>query len=265
MNAPTTASLLFNWDPPRARNLAITGFLITSLAAHAACLYLFQVVYPPTVSLTPPPQRVNLISANSEEGATLLRRIEAEDPALVSTTRRPSDVKRYLFGKVEHIPFHFASEPALQAAPPQIVDLRVPSAQPPGPVPAPRRAPPKPIEVAPTKVTFSNELDRLGQPKVVPTNFKTSAHEPPQNSQFRIAVDGWGAVRYCFVLISSGDGGLDEQARDHLALCRFPVQPVASGAEGSTSYRESLVWGIATIEWGNDVAAASTKSTPTAP
>src|SRR5437763_10960426 len=145
MNASTTAPLLFNWDAPRRRNLAITGFLIVSFAAHAACFYLFQIVYPPTVSLTPAPQRISLIGSNSEQGATLLRWVDAEDPALVSTTRRPSDAKRYLLGKVEHIPSYFAIEPALQAAPPLNVDLRIPSAQPAGPVPTGTRLSPKPI------------------------------------------------------------------------------------------------------------------------
>jgi len=265
MNASTAAPLLFNWDPPRGRNLAITGFLIASLGAHAACFYVFQIVYPPTVSLTPAPKRVNLIGANSEQAVTLLRWLDAEDPALVSTTRRPPYMRRREIGKVEHIPSYSASEPALKEAPPLTVDLRVPSAQPPGPVPAAARAQPSPIGVTPTKVTFSNELDRIGQPKFVPTKFKASAHEPPQNAQFRIAVDEQGTVRYCFILSSSGDAALDEQAREHLALSRFPARLVLSGAEGSTSDGNSLVWGMATIEWGNDVAAANAKPTPGAP
>src|SRR5437764_799007 len=265
MNASTTAPLLFNWDAPVRRNLAITGFLIASFAAHAACFYLFQIVYPPTVSLTPAPQRINLISPNSEQGATLLRWIDAEDPALASTTRKAPDARRYLLGKVQHIPSYFASEPALKEAPPLTVDLRVPSAQPPGPVPAPLRARPKSIGVVPTKVTFSNELDPLGQPKFVPTNFKSSTREPPQNAQFRIAIDRQGAVVYCFSLTSSGDAALDEQAREHLALCRFPGRPVLSGVEGSTSAGDTLLWGIATVEWGNDIAPPGAKPTPTAP
>src|SRR5204863_4987068 len=135
MNASTGAPLLFNWEAPRGRNLAIIGFLIASLAAHAAGFYLFQVVYPPTVSLIPAPQRVNLISANSEQGATLLRWVDAEDPALASTTRRPSDAKRYLLGKIEHVPSYFEREPALKEAPPPTADRRIPSTQAPGPVP----------------------------------------------------------------------------------------------------------------------------------
>src|SRR6266480_8166432 len=152
MSAETATPLLFNWGAPRRRNLALIGFLTASFAAHAACFYLFQIVYPPTVSLAPAPQRVNLISANSEQGATLLRWIDAEDPALASTTRKAPDARRYLLGKIQHIPSYFASEPALKEAPPLTVDLRIPSAQPPGPVPAPLRARAKPIGVVPTQV-----------------------------------------------------------------------------------------------------------------
>ena len=257
MNASTTASLLFDWQAPRDRNLAIIGFLVASLAAHAAGFYLLQIVYPPTVSLTPAPQRVNLISANSEQGATLLRWIDAEDPALASTTRKGADARRYLLGKVQHIPSYFAREPALQEAPPLIIDLRIPSAQPPGPVPAPLRARPKPIGVAPTKVTFSNEQGQLGQPKFASTDFKGSTREPPQNAQFRIAVDAGGAVVYCFSLTSSGDAVLDEQARKHLTLGRFPGRTTSAG--------DALVWGIATVEWGNDIVEPAAKPAPPAP
>src|SRR6266480_7315606 len=161
MSAETATPLLFNWGAPRRRNLALIGFLVASFAAHVACFYLFQIVYPPTVSLTPAPQRVNLISANSEQGATLLSWIDAEDPALAFTTRRPSDAKRYLLGKIQHVPSYSATEPALKEAPPLIVDLRIPSAQPPGPVPTNFRPSAQPAGLALTKISFSDELNRL--------------------------------------------------------------------------------------------------------
>ena len=106
-----------------------------------------------------------------------------------------------------------------------------------------------------TRVTFSSELQLLGGAQFVPASFKTSTSDTPQNAQFRIAVDPQGAVVYCFNLASSGDASLDELARQHLALARFPAR----------SPGEPIVWGIATIEWGNDVTAANTKSTPSAP
>jgi hypothetical protein len=257
MNA-TAAPLLFNWDAPRRRNLAITGFLLASIAAHLACFYLFQIVYPPTVSLTPAPERVNLISANSEQGETLLRWIDAEDPALATTTRRPSEARRYLLGKIEHIPSYSSIQPMLQAAPPMNVDLRIPSAQTVGPVRTISRVAPRPAGVVATRVTFSRELEAFGQPNFAVAKFQRSGTEPPQNAQFRIAVDSQGVVRHCFPLNLSGDPALDEQARKHLALCRFPGRSTSANAD-------DLVWGIATIEWGNDVEAATEPATSRTP
>jgi TonB family protein len=157
--------------------------------------------------------------------------------------------------KLEHVPSYFATEPALKDVPPLVVDLRIPSAQPPGMVPVTRRQSPKPAGLFATTVVFSGDLPQLGPAKFPAANFRRSSNEPPQNARYQIAVDPGGAVRYCFILNSSGDTSLDEQARNYLALCRF-----APKAETATS---ALVWGIAAIEWGNDVAGA--KPTPATP
>lgn len=255
MNAPATAQFIFDWDQPRRRTLLLTGFIAVSFAIHVAAFYLFQVVYPPTVSLLPAPRRVNLMTASSEQTATLLRWIDAEDPALASTTRRPAHMQRREMGKVEHVPSYFAREAVLKEPPPLAVDLRIPSTQPPGPVRFTRPAAIAPGGIQPTRVTFSSELQERGSATFVPANFKTSTSETPQNAQFRIAVDANGAVVYCFPLASSGDASLDELARQNLALCRFPAK----------ANDEALVWGIATIEWGNDVASGNAKPTPNAP
>jgi hypothetical protein len=276
MNAPASPQLIFNWDQPRQRNLVLTGFVAASFVIHVAAFYLFQVVYPQTVSLLPAPRRLNLMTASSEQTATLLHWIDAEDPALASTTRRPAHMQRREMGKVEHVPSYFAREAMLKEPPPLAVDLRVPSAQPPGPVPIARPAVSAPIGSQPTRISFSSELQQLGGAKFVPINFKTSTNEAPQNAQFRIAVDAKGAVVYCFTLASAGDAGLDELARQYLALSRFPARAVPLAApeltakagsriEGLPSNDDSLVWGVATIEWGNDVAAATPKPTPVAP
>jgi hypothetical protein len=70
-----------------------------------------------------------------------------------------------------------------------------------------------------------------------------------------------GEVRYCFLQSSSGDAALDEQARKYLALTRFPAirnSPAparnASPSDAGGSTVASLTWGIATLEWGNDLA-----------
>jgi hypothetical protein len=62
-------------------------------------------------------------------------------------------------------------------------------------------------------------------------------------------VSGIGEMRYCFLLNSSGDPALDKQARRYLTLCRFSKSPAS--AEQNDPF---LTWGIATIEWGSDVA-----------
>ena len=124
MNAPASAQFIFNWDQPRRRSLILIGFIVASFVIHVAASYLFQVVYPQTVSLLPAPRRVSLMTANSEQTATLLRWIDSEDPALVSTTRRPPHLQRREMGKVEHVPSYFAREPALKEPPPLAVDLR---------------------------------------------------------------------------------------------------------------------------------------------
>ncbi|MGI8433070.1 MAG: hypothetical protein ACR2MW_12365, partial [Chthoniobacterales bacterium] len=65
--------------------MPLAAFLLGSLLLHALCFYLFQIVYPVTVSLLPPPARVNLITADTDEGRLLLRWVEAENSALTST------------------------------------------------------------------------------------------------------------------------------------------------------------------------------------
>jgi hypothetical protein len=67
-------------------------------------------------------------------------------------------------------------------------------------------------------------------------------------------------VRYCFLARSSSDVALDEQARKHLALCRFTALGRAkSGAEND------FVWGTATFDWGNDIVALSQATESVAP
>src|SRR6266403_13176 len=110
--------LLFNWELPRKRRTAITAFLALSLIAHALCFYIFQVVYPPSVALLPPPARVSSITSATEEGRTLLRWIDAEAPALPSPPRRPPGARRRAFPGVALRPPYVAGEPGLKKFPP---------------------------------------------------------------------------------------------------------------------------------------------------
>jgi hypothetical protein len=258
MNNPSpelaTDPLLFSWDSPRTKKAALLAFLALSLLAHAVCFYIFQVVYPPTVTLLPPPARVALITPASEEGRTLLRWIDAEDPAVAFTTHRPPEARLRALPKVEHVPSYHAMEPTLKELPPFQVDSRAPDSQPPAAVPFTRQQTAPAAESIPTSVSFSSALNRLGVPTLPPLKFVASSGEAPEAIRFRVAVSGLGEIRYCFPMNSSGDPELDEQARLYLARCRFSQQAPGDGKADSP-----LTWGIATIEWGSDITRPHAK------
>ena len=265
MNSPGSVTaetpLLFNWDASPSRQLTIVAFIGGSLVLHALCFYVFQIVYRPALVLLPPPARVSLITSSSEEGRTLLRWIEAEDPALASATLRPPEARGRALPKLQHVPSYMYEEPQLQEPPPLGVDLRPPSPQPPGPVPMQHRQVPSSATALTTAVAFSEELRDFGAPALPVTKFSAATNEQPESVRFRIAVSPRGEVRYCFPLNSSGDTALDEQARKHLALTRFAPRSTttvaaAAPAAGETpaTAEQSLIWGIATVEWHNDIA-----------
>lgn len=246
--SPEPEALLFSWDSLRTRKGALLAFLALSLLAHAVCFYIFQVVYPPTVTLLPPPARVALITPASEEGRTLLRWIDAEDPAVAFTTHRLPGARLRALPRVEHVPSYHAMEPTLKKLPPFEVDSRAPDSQPPGAVPFVRQQSAPPAESIPTSVLFSSELDGLGVATLPPLGFVASTAETPEAIRFRVAVSGLGEIKYCFPMNSSGDPELDEQARLYLARCRFSRR-----APGDGRPEAPLIWGIATIEWGSDI------------
>jgi hypothetical protein len=252
--------LLFAWEPPRVRKLAISGFLVLSAAGHAFCFYLFQIVYPPTVALLPPPARVNFISESSDEGRTLLRWVASEDPALATTTQRSPEAKAFMLPKLGHVPSYSIIQPALKPWPSSNAGAQPPSAQPPGPVPVAHAQNQLPRLVAPTSVIFPNKDDLLGKVQEPAMKFSISTREAPQSAIFHMAINTNGIVRYCFRQNSSGNAALDEQARAYLLRCRF--EP---GKNPSTRESEQLKWTTATIEWGNDVIVPAAPSSETPP
>ncbi|CAN5590136.1 hypothetical protein BH18VER2_BH18VER2_11770 [soil metagenome] len=238
--------LLFHWEGPRRRKVAIAGFLVASVALHALCFYLFQVVYPPAISLLPPPAQVNLIAPTSAEARTFLSWLEADDPALASQTQRPADARAFQLPKLAHVPSYLAVPPKLKELPAPRISPIAPSAMPPGPVPVAVASPASPAQPAPTVLIFSDALRGLPVTHQE-LKFRTSLRDAPQSVHFRIAVDSLGTVRYAFLEQSSGDPALDEQARHSLALCRFEMKP-KPGPD------DALTWATASFEFGTDLA-----------
>ncbi len=241
--------LLFSWDSPRQQKAVLAVFLVLSLVAHALCFYLFQIVYPTPVALLPPPARVTFIAPESEEGRTLLRWIDAEDPALVFTTHPPPGASLGALPTTEHVPSYSALEPILKEIPGLKPDLRIPSSRPPGAVRPFSRKTVSAGGTGKTYISFSSELDQFGAPSVPQSRFTASNEETPEALRFRVGVNGFGEIRYCFPINSSGDPALDEQGRLQLVRSRFSRNRGTGTEPGS-----SLVWGMATIQWGSEVA-----------
>ena len=247
MSAPSLAqppgNLLFRWERPRQRRYAIAGFLLASAALHALCFYLFQVVYPPAISLLPPPAQVSVIAPTSNEARTFLNWLNAEDPALASQTQRPADARAFQLPKLAHVPSYLSVPPTLKELPPRRVVAHAPAAMPPAPVPEAPAAQPIPPVAASTALYFSDPLRDLlvAHPDL---KFRASSREAPQSTRFRLAVDSLGVVRYTFLEQSSGDAALDAQARHDLALSRFQMGERKVGG---------LVWATATFEFGTDL------------
>lgn len=247
-----TASLIFSWAPPRKRRRALIVFLILSILLHALCFYIFQIVYPPTVALLPPPARLTLISPDTAESLALLRWVEAEDPALATTTQRTPEARSFVLPQIEHRPFYASHQPTLKTLPPPAPDLSIPSSVAVGPVPSPqmKRGTAAAGLTRKTMASFADLPSGLGTPIFPDLKFRLSRPDAPANARFRVAIDRGGAVRFCFLIESSGDPALDEQARNFLELSRF--EPAENESPANPP---DLFWTTTTILWGNDVSA----------
>ncbi|MBA3962969.1 MAG: hypothetical protein H0X40_13875 [Chthoniobacterales bacterium] len=238
--------LLFHWERPRRRRLAIAGFILASLGLHALCFLLFQVIYPPTISLLPPPARVSVIAPTSDEARSYLQWLAAEDPALASQTQRPAETRAYQLPKLAHIPSYTTVPPQLRQLPPRPAKNLAVSAMPPAPVPMNSLGEEPPSVAVRSTIAFSGALQNLAatQPDL---KFHPSTRDAPEDSRFRIAVDTMGVVRYSLLESSSGDSALDDQARRYLALCRF------ARTTKTNLPNDKLIWATAAVNFGNDL------------
>src|SRR5678815_5383379 len=169
--------LLFSWDSPRRRRTMLAAFLVLSLMAHALCFYVFQIVYPTPVALLPPPARVTFIAPDSEEGRTLLRWIDAEDPAVAFTTHLEPGARFGALPKTDHLPSYSTVDPVLKDLPPLRPDLRIPSSRPPAAVHSVVRKAASTRGTARTYISFSKELDQFRPPILPQSGFATSTAE----------------------------------------------------------------------------------------
>src|SRR5947209_6576608 len=169
--------------------------------------------------------------------------------ALATTTQRLPEAKSLVLPPIQHRPSYASHQPKLKTLPPLTPDLSIPSSAATGPVRLPRV---KANANAPglarkTTANFADLPATLGDPVFADVKFRLTRPDAPANARFRVAIDEHGAIRFCFLIESSGDPALDEQARNFLQLCRLKTKENSSVTNGS-----ALFWTTATILWGKD-------------
>ena len=240
-SGPDTPGLLFAWENPLRFQWAFFGLLMLSAAVHATTFFLFQIAYPPRVTIPPPAPEVSLLLPTSPENRALLRRIEAEDPALlaaVASTTPPGLLEpkyRASYETVRTQPRTVAEEQAVVRFPSpkdplEIIRSGAQTAQ-------LASAAPPPV---PTRVTFSPAVAARAPTTERAWSFDPRATAPLESATYLIGVTDHGEVRYVFLQHSSGESALDAQAA--ALLPRLDFQRAET----------PIAWGIATIAWGDD-------------
>jgi len=240
---PAADALVFQWGSKHRSFLLLFWFFILSLCVHALALYIFQVKYPSTVSIAPPPVQVSLLTPSMPEYRALTRWIEAGNPALAMS---PPDIAPP--GMLE--PAYKPSYSTVRAQPRLAEDQNEPVRFPPvidspGIIAASATNQTR-IEAAPfspktSSLRLSGALaDRkIKKQTEIPPAQKSSA--PLKPSRFMIGVNDRGEIRYVFLEESCGEKTMDQWAQIHLQTqVEFASDP------------QPITWGVATYFWGDD-------------
>lgn len=234
--------LTFHWPRPRL-SLALLGFLLASLLLHAMAFYLFQVVYPPTVAISPPAASVNLITPSTPENQALLRWIDSEDPAAIAKPHEIVPNNLYdisyqrSFADVRTGPKQPDEKNAAVQFPPAVDMAEL--------IGDTGKSAPRAVTIAPheTELKFSGTL--AGRKIAnVPTG-KPGGPDIREPSNFLVGVAPDGKVQYVFFMGVEADDkakALDAQAEKYLNRVEF------ARAGGDTA------WGMATFYWGDSGA-----------
>jgi hypothetical protein len=223
--------------------------VVLSFAAHAGSFLIFQVVYPQRVTVPPPPPQVQLLSPVAAQYSALMSWVDAEDPALVANAQsvRPAGLL-----DVPYRPSYSIQRTAPRTVPQAAVAVQFPAAK--NPLAIIRSADEKPAatvpapEPLPTRVTFSTPLAARALARAPEFGGTIQTAVPVEPSLFLIGVTDRGEIRFVFLQQSSGNSDLDAAGARSLKGASFV--PDAS----------PVVWGHATVAWGDDVLAQDLKS-----
>jgi hypothetical protein len=252
MNADTPQTSFF-WPARRKSSWRLAGLIFLMLFAHSAAFFLFQAATP---TVNPPPRTappVQLLTPYAQDGhrsaenESLLRWIEAEDPALIArvpNVAMPDPIEvpyRASFIAKRTPPLRVPPEPPTVQFPPARDALSLIQSG----MPA-RQISHEPLPPRPTEVSFSTKLaGRLETPPVFKPKGRTA--QLVQVSHFLLGVTAEGETRFVFPQKpeSGSVPALEAEAAAFLAGLHFKPDP-------STP----ILWESANIQWGDDIVSA---------
>lgn len=234
--------LIFRW-PERSASFVLPSLFLASVAAHALTFYVFQVVYPTTVSIAPPPTQVTLLPPSSPENKALLRWVDGQDPAAAARLQEATPPK---LGEIHYSPSYAAARtlPELAEQTPETISF--PQAQDSLALIAPTTTHgDSPHTVVHSSLTLSKSLqarDAAPGEAVVPGSKSSLSLQP---TTFLIGISDRGELRYCFLQNGSGDSVIDQEGEKVLRQHAFK----------RTDSPNLTEWGFATFVWGAEAFA----------
>jgi len=234
--------LIFRW-PERSASFVLPSLFLASVAAHALTFYVFQVVYPTTVSIAPPPTQVTLLTPSSPENKALLRWVDGQDPA---ATARLQEATPPNLGEVHYSPSYAAVHTLPELAENSPETISFPPAQDSLALITPATIrPDSPRTVVHSSLTLSEALearDAAQSKAVVPCSRSSTSLQP---TTFLIGISDRGELRYCFLQDGSGDSAIDREGEEVLRRHAFK----------RTDSPTPIAWGFATFVWGAEAFA----------
>jgi hypothetical protein len=240
--------LTFHWPNERRFSFLLPGFVALSAFAHALMFYVFQVIYPPTVSITPPPVQAEFIAPEAAN-SVLFRWIEAEDPAIAASA--PDLITRGLL-ELPYRPSYLEARTFPKPAAPPTLGVEFPPAESALNLVqrelAPKRSPLRNVTPAGTNLRIGGALAgrKLARPLKPVITHGTLLLQP---AAFLIGVNSFGEIQYLFLQDGSGDPEMDRKAEEGLAEASLDAAPGTG-----------LTWGTATFVWGPDAYPAAAHS-----
>ena len=250
------SGLTFHWPDYRKVSFALPGFILLSVVMHGVAFTLFQVVYPASGMLRPPPVGVTLLTPSNEENRALLKWIAARDPALASKPQEvippglldlqyePSFAELYTEPKPAELPAENIGVPSIMDSQALIATLahNGKDGSPQGGAVA-QSTQMRVSEGLSTRV--AKGADGIGKQPKFSFQFKSTVSLEP--AQFLVGVNPEGKVAYVFLQRSSGEPKMDREAESLVAKTHFEAGPDTN-------------WGMICFCWGSDVFASEPRT-----